>query len=159
MGTSLVVQRLRLHAPKARGLSSIPCQGSRSHMLQLKKQTNRSKHVTQQESQAPCRHEAPRILGPREKDRGCQDQEHVKQRGTSPHCSLCFRQDIARASLGSRLPGVCLASRSGRVKRRQAQQVGWGSCPECLLDPHHHHTGQLCPTHPGSASTSKPRLV
>ena len=72
--------------------------------------------------------------------------------GLLPIAPFCFRQDIARASLGSKLPGVCLASPSGRVKRRQAQQVGWGSCPECLLDPHHHHTGQLCPAHPGSAS-------
>ena len=101
MGTSLVVQWLRLHAPSARGLSSIPCQGSRSHMLQLKKQTNRSKHGTQQESQAPCRHEAPRILGPREKDRGCQDQEHVKQRGTSPHCSL-----LPQAGHGQGISGI-----------------------------------------------------
>ena len=34
-GTSLVVQWLRLHAPNAGGLGSIPGQGTRSHMLQL----------------------------------------------------------------------------------------------------------------------------
>ena len=35
-GTSLVVQWLRLHDPNAGGLGSIPGQGTRSHMLQLK---------------------------------------------------------------------------------------------------------------------------
>ena len=35
-GTSLVVQWLRLCTPNAGGLSSIPGQGSRSHLLQLK---------------------------------------------------------------------------------------------------------------------------
>ena len=34
-GTSLVVQWLRLHTPKAGKLGSIPGQGTRSHMLQL----------------------------------------------------------------------------------------------------------------------------
>ena len=34
--TSLMVQWLRLQAPNARGLSSIPSQGTRSHMLQLR---------------------------------------------------------------------------------------------------------------------------
>ncbi|TEA09823.1 hypothetical protein DBR06_SOUSAS29710008, partial [Sousa chinensis] len=33
---SLVVQWLRLHAPNAGGLGSIPGQGTRSHMQQLK---------------------------------------------------------------------------------------------------------------------------
>ena len=36
MGSSLVVQWLRLLTPTARGLGSIPGQGTRSHMLQLK---------------------------------------------------------------------------------------------------------------------------
>ena len=36
MRDSLVVYWLRLHAPNARGLGSIPCQGTRSHMLQVK---------------------------------------------------------------------------------------------------------------------------
>ena len=36
MGTSLVAQWLRLCAPNAGGLGSIPGQGTRSHMLQLK---------------------------------------------------------------------------------------------------------------------------
>ena len=36
MGTSLVVQWLRLHAPNTGGLGSIPSQGTRFHMLQLK---------------------------------------------------------------------------------------------------------------------------
>ena len=36
LGTSLVVQRLRLCAPSAGGLGSIPGQGSRSHTLWLK---------------------------------------------------------------------------------------------------------------------------
>ena len=36
LGTSLVVQQLRLHAPKAGGWGSIPGQETRSHMLQLK---------------------------------------------------------------------------------------------------------------------------
>ena len=35
-GSDLVVQRLRLHAPSAGSLGSIPGQGIRSHMLQLK---------------------------------------------------------------------------------------------------------------------------
>ena len=35
-GTSLVVQWLRLHAPNAGALGSIPSQGPRSHMPQLK---------------------------------------------------------------------------------------------------------------------------
>ena len=35
-GTSLVVQRLRLCAPNGGGLGSIPGQGTRSHMLQLR---------------------------------------------------------------------------------------------------------------------------
>ena len=35
-GTSLVVQWLRLCPPNAEGLSLIPDQGTRSHMLQLK---------------------------------------------------------------------------------------------------------------------------
>ena len=37
MGTSLVVQWLRLRAPNAGGPGSILGQGTRSHMLQLKK--------------------------------------------------------------------------------------------------------------------------
>ena len=36
-GTSLVVQGLRLHAPNVGGPDSIPGQGNRSHMPQLKK--------------------------------------------------------------------------------------------------------------------------
>ena len=36
LGTSRVVQQLRLHAPKAGGWGSIPGQETRSHMLQLK---------------------------------------------------------------------------------------------------------------------------
>ena len=36
MENSLVVQRLRLHTPNARGPGSIPGQGTRSHMLQLR---------------------------------------------------------------------------------------------------------------------------
>ena len=35
-GTSLVVQWLRLHAPKAEGLGSIPGQGTRFNMPQLR---------------------------------------------------------------------------------------------------------------------------
>ena len=35
-GTSLVVQWLRLHAPNAGGLGSIPGQGTRSYMPQLR---------------------------------------------------------------------------------------------------------------------------
>ena len=35
-GTSLVVQWLRLQAPKAGGLGEMPARGSRSHMQQLK---------------------------------------------------------------------------------------------------------------------------
>ena len=37
--TSLVVQWPRLCAPKAGGLGSVPGQGTRSHMLQLKSST------------------------------------------------------------------------------------------------------------------------
>ena len=36
IGTSLVIQWLRLCAPNGRGLGSIPGQGTRSHMLQLR---------------------------------------------------------------------------------------------------------------------------
>ena len=36
VGTSLVVKWLRLCTPKAGGLGSIPGQGTRSHMLQLR---------------------------------------------------------------------------------------------------------------------------
>ena len=36
VGTSLVVQWLRLHTPNAGGPGSIPGQGTRSHMQQLK---------------------------------------------------------------------------------------------------------------------------
>ena len=36
LGTSLVVQWLRLHAPNVGGLGSIPGQGTRSHMLQTR---------------------------------------------------------------------------------------------------------------------------
>ena len=36
MGTSLMVQFLRLHTPKTEGPGLIPGQGTRSHMLQLK---------------------------------------------------------------------------------------------------------------------------
>ena len=36
LGTSLVVQWLRLCAPNAGGLGSIPGQGARSHMQQLR---------------------------------------------------------------------------------------------------------------------------
>ena len=36
LGTSLVIQWLRLWAPSAGGLSFIPCQGTRYHMLQLR---------------------------------------------------------------------------------------------------------------------------
>ena len=36
IGTSLVVQRLRLQASKSGGLSAIPDQATRSHMPQLK---------------------------------------------------------------------------------------------------------------------------
>ena len=35
-GTSLVIQWLRYYIPNARGLDSIPGQGTRSHMLQLR---------------------------------------------------------------------------------------------------------------------------
>ena len=41
-GTSLVVQRLRLQAPNAKHLGSIPSQGTRSHMLQLRVCTPRT---------------------------------------------------------------------------------------------------------------------
>ena len=36
LGTSLVVQQLRLHAPNAGGLGSILSQGTRSHMMKLR---------------------------------------------------------------------------------------------------------------------------
>ena len=36
VGTSLVVQWLRLHTPNAGGPGSIPGEGTRSHMLQLR---------------------------------------------------------------------------------------------------------------------------
>ena len=47
-GTSLVVQWLRLYAPSAGGLDSIPGQGTRSHMPQLKSlhcQMNKNKLI------------------------------------------------------------------------------------------------------------------
>ncbi|TEA25426.1 hypothetical protein DBR06_SOUSAS11710014, partial [Sousa chinensis] len=40
---SLVVQWLRLHAPKAGGQGSIPGQGTRSHMPQLRVHTSQLK--------------------------------------------------------------------------------------------------------------------
>ena len=45
-GTSLVVQWLRLRAPNAGGLGSIPGQGTRSHMPQLKilRATTKTQH-------------------------------------------------------------------------------------------------------------------
>ncbi|TEA30779.1 hypothetical protein DBR06_SOUSAS4110247, partial [Sousa chinensis] len=39
LGISLVVQWLRLHVPNAGGLSLMPGQGTRSHMLQLRAHT------------------------------------------------------------------------------------------------------------------------
>ena len=45
IGTSLVVQRLRLHAPNAGGLGSIPGQGTRSHMHA----STKSSHATTKE--------------------------------------------------------------------------------------------------------------
>ena len=36
LGTSLVIQWLRLQDPNAGGLGSVPGQGTRSHMLQLR---------------------------------------------------------------------------------------------------------------------------
>ena len=42
LGTSLVVQWLRLHTPNAGGPGSIPDQGTRSHMLQLRSGTVKS---------------------------------------------------------------------------------------------------------------------
>ena len=41
-GTSLVIQWLKLHAPKAGGLGSIPGQETRSHMPQLRPSTAKS---------------------------------------------------------------------------------------------------------------------
>ena len=43
MGTSLVIQWLRLFAPNVGGLDLIPGQGTRSHMLQLGPSTNKNK--------------------------------------------------------------------------------------------------------------------
>ena len=44
-GTSLVVQWLRLLAPNARGLNSIPGQGTRSHMPQLRLSSNSEQNI------------------------------------------------------------------------------------------------------------------
>ena len=65
MGTSLVVQWLRLCAPSAGGLGSIPGQGTRSHMPQLRIRMPQLKilHVTTKRSRTPqlkdpaCRNE------------------------------------------------------------------------------------------------------
>ena len=43
LGTSLVVQWLRLSTPNAGGLGLIPGQGTRSHMLQLRASTTKKK--------------------------------------------------------------------------------------------------------------------
>ena len=43
--TSLVVQWLRLHTPNAEGSGSIPGQGTRSHMLQLRPGTAKKKKL------------------------------------------------------------------------------------------------------------------
>ena len=43
--TSLVVQWLRLHAPNAGGMGSIPHQGTGSHMSQLKDPEYRNKDI------------------------------------------------------------------------------------------------------------------
>ena len=42
-GASLIIQWLRLPAPSAGGLGSVPGQGTRSHMPQLKTPQRRSK--------------------------------------------------------------------------------------------------------------------
>ena len=44
MGTSLVIQWLRLCAPDAGGLGLIPGQGTRSHIPQLRPSTNKNKY-------------------------------------------------------------------------------------------------------------------
>ena len=51
MGTSLVVQCLRLHAPNARGPGSIPGEGTRSHMLQLRPSTAENKQANKKTKQ------------------------------------------------------------------------------------------------------------
>ena len=62
-GISLVVQWLRLHAPNAGGLSSIPGQGTRSHM-----QATKSSHAT-----AKILHAAVKI-----QDSVCHNQDPAK---------------------------------------------------------------------------------
>ena len=54
VGTSLVVQWLRLHAPNAGGPGSIPGQAARSFMLQLK-----IMHATAKTEDLTCRKQAP----------------------------------------------------------------------------------------------------
>ena len=57
-GTSLVVEWLRLHTPKAGSLSSIPGQGTRSRMPQPKNPTNhkmkRQRNTQQAKEQDKC---------------------------------------------------------------------------------------------------------
>jgi len=50
MGTSLVVQCLRLHAPNARGPGSILGQGTRSHMPQLRPSTAENKQANKKQN-------------------------------------------------------------------------------------------------------------
>ena len=54
LGTSLVVQWLRLHTPNAEGPGSIPGQGTRSHMLQLRPGTAKKKKKKLLKKYIPC---------------------------------------------------------------------------------------------------------
>ena len=56
LGTSLVVQWLRLCAPNAGGPGSIPGQGSRSHMQQLRA---RMPQLKKKKKDPACRREDP----------------------------------------------------------------------------------------------------
>ena len=63
-GTSLVVQWLRLHAPNAGGPGSIPSQGTRSHMPQLKillAATKKRPHRPQQRSRMRQQTRVPQL--------------------------------------------------------------------------------------------------
>ena len=60
LGTSLVVQWLRLRTPNAGGLGSIPGQGTRSHMPQLKSLHATTKDPTCLNKDPACCNEDPR---------------------------------------------------------------------------------------------------